>query len=411
MKTAVNRSLIIKLIVLVALVLLAVWIMNNTYWAEDNIPKNLSGEAATNPFYAAQKLTDSLGAQSEWKHVFGNLPARNSIIVLSYWHWDVIAKRREQLQSWVNDGGRLVLDDSLIINDAALKDWLGIERHDVPAKDHDGETDDEDKENRSKSKLFKLSNEQQCEHIALIDHRPDANPNRKTYQLCNFNTSQYLTAAQPVSWGLRDVHGLQAARIAVGRGSVTLFNATPFLYREMLYGEHGLVFVAATQLHHGDHVYFLMDEDGVPLLKLIWRYGSPVVVLAALIVLAALWRNGMRLGPMAATVDGARRSLAEQIIGTGHFILRFNGDQALHAATVRALTDVARKQIAHFDRLDTQAYTLALAKATGLDAEALGQAIHFQGKRRATDLRHAIALLEHARRHLLNNKVTSRGSF
>jgi hypothetical protein len=130
-----------------------------------------------------------------------------------------------------------------------------------------------------------------------------------------------------------------------------------------------------------------------------------------LFVLAALWRNGMRFGPMAAASNGARRSLAEQIIGTGQFILRFNGDQALHAATVRALTDVARKQIAHYDRLDTQERTRALARETGLDEEALSYAIHFQGKRRAADLRHAIALLEQARRQLLHaNSSRTRSS-
>jgi len=408
MNTTVDRSLIIKLIVLAALVLIAVWIMNNTYWAEDTIPKGLTGEAATNPFYAAQKLSGSLGARSEWKHVLGDLPSTDSIIVLAYWHWDVIAKRREQLERWVHEGGRLIVDSSLIANDTSLKEWLGIERHEVPAKHDDDTQDDDDKEEKPKKprspkpNFLKQAEERECDHLTLIDHRPDADANRNTYQLCSYDSYQYMTASQSVSWGLRDSHGLQAARVAVGRGSVTMFNAAPFVYREMIYGEHGLLFVAATQLRRGDHIYFLMDEDGVPLLKLIWRYGSPVVVLAGLFVLAALWRNGMRFGPMAAPRDGARRSLAEQIIGTGHFILRFNGDQALHAAAVRALTDVARKQIAHYDRLNTQERTRALAKETGLDEEALSYAIHFQGKRRAADLRHAISLLEQARRQLLS---------
>ncbi|MES1195621.1 MAG: hypothetical protein ABUL58_01590, partial [Steroidobacter sp.] len=195
-----------------------------------------------------------------------------------------------------------------------------------------------------------------------------------------------------------------AIRIAVGRGSVTVFNSEPFGNREILYGEHGLLFVTATQLHGGDEIYFLMDEKGVPLLKLIWRYGSPVVVLALLLALAALWRNGMGFGPMAAIPDGARRSLAEQITGTGHFILRFDGDQVLHAAMVRGLTDAARRHIAHYERLGTQERIDALARATGMNAETLGNALHYQGRRRAAELRHAIALLEHARRHLLNAK-------
>ena len=404
MNTKVDRSLIVKLIVITAVALLAVWIMNNTYWGEETVPKGLSGEAATNPFYAAQKLSDAVGAHSEWKHVLGDLPERNAVIVLSYWHWDVIARRREQLQQWVSDGGRLVLDDSLIANDSSLKDWLGIEYQDVPTKDDEEAKTGIQKEHndtKSKLKLFNIK-KTDCEHLTLIDHRIDADPDRSTYQLCTYGWWRYLIAAKPVQWGLRDSHGLQAVRVNVGRGSVTLFNASPFLYREILSGEHGLLFVAAAQLHRGDHIYFLMDEDGVPLLKLIWRYGSPVVVLGILLVLAALWRNGVRFGPMATGPDSARRSLAEQIIGTGHFILRFNGDQALHAATVRALNDAERRHIANYDRLSSQDRIDTLARATATDAEALGNAIHFKGKRRVMELRHAIALLEHARRHLLD---------
>lgn len=399
MKKGVDRSFIIKMIVFVAIALFAIWIMDNTYWGEQTVYKPLSGEAATDPFYSVQKLSDLVGAHAEWKHVFAEPPTTDSVMVLTDWHWDVIAQRREKIERWVRAGGRLLIDDSLIVSDDSLKNWTGLEYHNVPVKKDDKGNDIEEP---TDSTLFEDGEEKNdCETLKLIDHRPEADPNRATYQLCDFDSYRYITSSKPVKWGLRDEHGLQAVRTEIDKGSVTLINGALFGNRELLEGEHALLFVAATQLRHDDHIYFLMDEDGVPLLKLIWRYGSPVVVFGLLLMLAALWRNGMRFGPMAAAINGARRSLAEQIVGTGHFILRFNGDHSLHVATVRALNDAARRHIAHYDRLDTQQRVEALAKVGNVDIESLSHAIHFQGMRNKGELRHAIAVLEQARRQLL----------
>lgn len=407
MKQAVNRSFIIKMIVFVAIALFAIWIMDNTYWGEQTVYKPLSGEAASDPFYSAQKLSDMVGAHAEWKHVFAEPPTSDSILVLTYWHWDVIAQRREKIEQWVQAGGRLLIDDSLIVSDDSLKKWTGLEYHDVPVK-HD-EKDSDAKENANTT-IFDNGDDDDndCQPLKLTDHRPNADPARTSYELCGVDSYRYLTTDKPVNWGLRDEHGLQAVRVEIGKGSVTLVNGSLFGNREMLDGDHALLFAAATQLRRDDRIYFLMDEDGVPLLKLIWRYGSPVVVFALLLTLAALWRNGVRFGPMKAATSGARRSLAEQIIGTGHFILRFNGDHSLHVATVRALNDAARRQVAHYDRLDTQQRMDALAKAVNVDVETLSQAINFRGTRNTNELRHAIAVMEHARRELL--KASNRRS-
>ncbi len=43
---------------------LVVWIARNTYWEEVPIPQPLKGHAATNPFYSAVQLAQSLGAQA-----------------------------------------------------------------------------------------------------------------------------------------------------------------------------------------------------------------------------------------------------------------------------------------------------------------------------------------------------------
>ncbi|MBW8721784.1 MAG: DUF4350 domain-containing protein [Polaromonas sp.] len=405
MKPKVDRGLIINLILLAAVVLTGVWIMNNTYWGETTVKKPLSGDAATDPFYAAQKLTDALGAHGEWKHILGDLPPTDTVMVLSNWNWDVIEQRREKLQRWVEAGGRLVVDSSLIMTGKSFENWSGLSYDAVKHKSDDTDEDEKEEEpvvNRGAQQdlcyLVDVAGSFEVMNSESISRR---------VSLCNYNRARFISSQKKVEWGLKDDHGWQVAHVNIGKGSVTLFNAYPYQYRGMLLGDHALMLVVTTQLKRGDQVFFIMDEKGVPLLKLIWHYASPVVILALLLVAAMIWRNGTRFGPMMAMPDAARRSLREQVAGTGRFILQFNGEKVLHAAAVRALMDAARRHIAHYERLDTAARLEALAQVTGLNTEELTTAVHHNGARRASELRQAIALMEQARRHLVNNKLLS----
>jgi hypothetical protein len=405
MSVQISRHLIINLVIVAAIVLLAVWVMNNTYWAEITVPKSLSGEAATNPFYAAEKFSNELGAKAEWKHVLSDSLDKNTVLVMSDWNWDVIQQRRHNIQKWVEAGGRLVLDASLITADESFEDWSGLKFDAVKRK---SESSDEEEQNEDQKPAFNIGGDHDlCYLVDVAGSFEVTNseiiPNR--ISLCNYDRSRMITSKKKIEWGLKDEHGWQVARVNIGKGSVTLFNAHPYEYRGLLLGDHALMFVATTQLKRDDQVFFIMDENGVPLLKLVWQYGSPVVILSALLIGVALWRNGTRFGPMVAVPETARRSLSEQIAGTGKFILQFNGDKVLHAATVRALTDAARIHIAHYERIDTASKMEALARETGISIEELQTAIHFQGSRRASDLRRAIAIMETARRHLLDRKA------
>jgi hypothetical protein len=196
--------------------------------------------------------------------------------------------------------------------------------------------------------------------------------------------------------------------VNVGRGSVTMLNASPFTRRDFLRGDHGQLLVAATQLRHGDSLLFVTEEDHASIMKLLLRYGAAVLALLAAMIVLALWRASSRFGPLTAPTDLARRSLAEQIRGTGQFALRFGGGRALHAATVRALRDAAIKRLPHYDRLGSEERVAALAKFTGVSAEDLGPALNYSGARSAHELRNSIAALETARRIILSKNRRSK---
>ncbi|MEJ1966904.1 MAG: hypothetical protein WDO56_37345 [Gammaproteobacteria bacterium] len=71
---------------------------------------------------------------------------------------------------------------------------------------------------------------------------------------------------------------------------------------------------------------------------------------------------------------------------------------------MRALNEAARRRVAAYTRLPANERIEALARLTGIEASTLGPAIHHDGPRRPHELRQALALIEAARRRLLNER-------
>jgi hypothetical protein len=383
----VRRPAIIWLLAGVMLLVLALWIARHTEWVDTNVPMPLKGEAAVNPFYAAQRFAEALGARAVRDRVFTTPPAA-SVIVLSAWHWNLSRTRREALEHWVESGGRLVVDWDVTGGREEFERWSGVVRRDrrldeQPSGSADSEQDED------------------CRDFQ--EEQPGAATEGDTahYSMCDFAPASFLATDRNIMWAVRDANGLQAVRVGVGRGSVTVIDASPFRYRNLSEADHARLFVAATELRRDDEVHFLSEENHPSLIALIWVHGWPVVALALVGIALALWRGAIRFGPLAAPPPVARRSLAEQIRGTGHFTLRHGGAESLHAACVDALDDAARTRVPGYTNLTAAGRADALARLTGFDATALAAAIDHPFMRRGHQLRSTIALLEDARRRTL----------
>jgi hypothetical protein len=394
----------------------------NTYWKEETEHTPLQGEARSNPFYTAQRLVAALGARSERRESLGQLPPTDAVMVLTNWHWDLISSRRKQLQTWVQNGGRLLLDRQM--NGAeSFKDWAGLELRrqdpDDEDEDEDEDADAEDKENQSQSDDADAEQEQEQEpreyqpttaatqaggdadELEVGCDRLKSDASGRNYHVCKLGINSWLEAHQLVAWSASNKLGIQAARVRIGRGSVALLNALPFDNVNMLRHDHGKLFVTLTQLKAGDLVVFMSEENHASLLALIWLYGAPTVLLTLLLLALALWRGALRFGPLAAGTESARRSLAEQIRGTGLFALQFaDGPRKLHAAMTRSVDEAAVRRIGNYHGLTGADRVAALARTTGLDADKLAAAIAQQGTRNNAEWQQAIALLETARREL-----------
>src|SRR6185295_6329247 len=139
---------------------------------------------------------------------------------------------------------------------------------------------------------------------------PAGESSEADYWICGLDGVSSLTTERKVVWALRHESDIQAVRVAVGKGSVTVINASPFRERSLFEGDHGRLFVAATEMRRGDEVRFMSEGAQPSLLALLWQHGSPVVVLAFALVALLLWRRGVRFGPLAAVPEAARRSLS-----------------------------------------------------------------------------------------------------
>jgi hypothetical protein len=380
-----NRGYLNIILAVLAIAAITAWVVMNTHWEDVTERTPLKGPAQHNPFYSVQRLSEMLGAQARIRKEIVTAPPTNAVLVIHFWNWNLIPERRERIERWVRDGGRLVVGSDILSYEDFGK-WSGVERR----------AEDSEQDNRSRLKC------------APLHHRLTTDPPQNTVDLAaapaeHFEVCQFmgngLRTTRKADWRLRDNLGhTQVLRIPIGRGSVTIVDALAFGNLDLLCGDSGALFVAATQLHRGDHIEFLTESEGGMLLKLLWTYAAPVIVLALLLIALWLWRSGVRFGPLIAAADPARRSLAEQIRGTGLFTLRFGGGRALHAATVRALSEAAVKRLPHYDRLSGPERVEALVALTGLDAKDLAVALEETGRRR--DVRRAIALLEAARRRI-----------
>jgi hypothetical protein len=384
-----RTRVLVTLLIVVPLVALFYWVSEHTRWVEVRVPMPPRGEALTNPFYTAQRFVEALGARSAWDRRF-TAPSSSSVIVLSSWHWDLSAPRREALERWVESGGRLVVDATLAGNRAEFERWSGILRRHETWDPQAQETEDEEEEDEDPG----------CPALEEVRGANTTRPARPTrYLVCSLARGSFLEAARPAEWTLADPAGAQVVRMPVGRGSVTLVNAAPFRQRELFDGDHPRLLVAAAQIGRGDEVHFLTEEEHPSLLALTWQHGAPVVTLTLAAIALAVWRGAVRFGPPLAPVQTARRSLAEQIRGTGRFVAG-HGGPSLHAACVRALDERAARRVNGYARLSAHDRTAALARLTGFDPHALAVAIYHPDSHHAHELRRTIALLESARRRI-----------
>jgi len=386
----VNRNWLWAGLLMALLLTAAVFVTNHTEWVKQELDRLPSGEARHNQYYGVQQLLRQLDGHVHQRTHLQDMPPRNARLWLASEYWNMLEDRREALRQWVDAGGHLLISADMAMQDDAL-DWLPIW------------WDKEDEENASPPTAYKLDTG--CATVTEPDGvEPYYVGDPRDFSFCRARKSQaYVHIAEDGDlrlWQLDSPHGTEIARAHYGKGTVTVIvNKGLFGNYSLLRGDHALLAAAAFQAEPGAIYWFMTELSLPPLAKSLWQRLWPAILLAAMALLLFVWRSAVRFGPVLLPPDPGRRSMREQIHGTGQFLARHDRP-ALHAAQTRAVHTVAGRHLPGWASMDATARAQALAHATGLPQQALAAALDPDATRDERAWLHALDLLERARRIL-----------
>ncbi|HET7865061.1 MAG TPA: DUF4350 domain-containing protein [Burkholderiaceae bacterium] len=369
-----------------------------TEWVEQEVNLPLRGEAATDDWYAAQALLRGLKVQVVRQSHLDTLPPPPATLWLESTTWDLFPERSERLRQWVQQGGHLVVRSHQLAPDQPLAAWAPIAVRNPPAPVPDPQPSTP---TGAPSRRTPAPPIDPCQDLHEEPEGAAFYAGAPPLRVCSFfGGRQWLDGKTPPDWSLQTRQGATYfMRVPVGAGHLTAMGPLPVRNRDLPNRDHALALMATLNLRPGQTLWLVTDETRPPLLATLWQRGAPALLLGALALALALWRAGTRFGPKAAEPPAARRSVAEQVRGTARFI--WNGDPAaLLAAQQRATEEAAQARIPRYLLMSTQQRAAALARLTGLAADALGRALTPGRMPDGASPSQTLALLESARRRL-----------
>jgi hypothetical protein len=430
----VKNAWILRALVAAALLTFAAWVMVNTSWVEEDVPDPVKGAAAADRYYSLRPILKAAGSTLETRTRLEPLPPAGATLVLDSPFWDLFPDRDAKLKAWVERGGHLVIATSQLDGAEHLR-WVPIvhRRPHPPGRAASGADDDDEDEDDAEAPPARPAPgmpraaamprgghaEAGCveDYVEAPRSIPAFEPGRH-YTGCLYSSALLPRAGVEPTWQLLDKDSTIALRVPVGRGSVTCVTswwvphaaADPSRsglllgYRNVLRDDNALVVVAMLDARPGRDVWIVDDEAGEPFMQWLWHHGRAPLLLGLAAVALALWRLMVRFGPREAAPPRARRSMGEQVRGTGEFIAA-NEPAALHAATRRAFDDAARTRVEDWAALDDperiDALARRLAPAVAIDRAALLAALNAAPRATSAQWLAAIATIEEARRALL----------
>jgi hypothetical protein len=403
---------VLRGLVLLALLAGGAWLLKNTEWVQVQQPLPLSPTLAEDGTLVAQQLLQRLGMQTRRVDHLPTLPPAGATLLVTTPFWQIALGDGERLQQWVRAGGHLVIDQVLLDDDEASS-WLPPQLQRRERGEGPGTRSD------------------WCRVLGAEEGAVAGFGSSSGFVACTppWRTLRPRPADPGVTWQLASSElGIEVQRVALGRGRVTAFSGymgfdsqhartlpvtvegaafgtsdrlLNFSNRGLLEGDNAALLAALVDARPGAQLWFVTRVQRPPLPRWLWQQAAPALLLAGAVLLGALWRRGVRFGPLQAEPPARRRSLAAQVAGLADFLHRHQ-PATLHAAALRALREAAARHVSGWARLTPAARTLALARATGLPEQQLQRAQQAQVPRDAAAWSDTLALLETARRALIN---------
>jgi hypothetical protein len=376
-----------QLLVAGVLAAAAVWIAMHTYWDYTTVDNPPQGEAVRNRYYTFEKLVQRFTIQTKQVPTLRTLPTADSVLLVEDLRGAPL--HLEALEEWVAGGGRLLVSPGALLSNAKLRAWSGIGRASPGSSGEDGATGVPPRA---------TGPDADC---APYSERLAGRATGKSLRACLGLTRVAFSSMRTPAWSLSNGYGFQMLRVNIGKGSVAVIACECLMgNKSLLRGDHARIVFDSIPLRLGDHVNILNPTNSESLLALLWRLAAAAIVCGLATIGLTIWRNLPRFGRIAASPPPLRRSLAEQIRATARFAWRTRRLASLRRAERQALTQLACRRLAFFERMDTGQRISALAARTGLDSGVLREALSENPDGGAESQRTAIVLLEKVRRRL-----------
>ena len=326
------------------------------------------GRGAHNPFYAAQRFAEPLGARTSWERVF-TAPAADAVIVLSGLALVTEPTRREALRALGRSRrapGRGRFADRR--RRAEFEQLVGDRPRTSRADD------------RRRDELNENDRESSCRHVPggrSVDPDPRSTEQRAATGCCDVDRAvvPHARNSTPTLGASRDAQAIQPCAPRSAAAASRSSTRSPFRYRDFLDGDQPRLFVAATQLRRGDDV--AVPHRGRPRVAagLIWRFGAPAVLLLLAAVALGTVARAVRFGPLVGAA--ANRAPFAGRADSRHRAVRAALRRRRGAARRRACArcdDAAIRRIAGYDTLSPpNERAAALAHVTGFDGATISR--------------------------------------
>lgn len=366
-----RSGFILALALLLAVGLIASYVLGKLEPYEDVIEHGPAPEVASSPYLAAEHFLRKQGIaarRAEGLDVLDGLPSEGQTLMLLADRGNMTPRQVERVLQWTANGGHLLFiaerlwDEEEGKSGDLLLDLLGIQQYmsDELGEEETSEAETENGQNEEQqaypqlTKLY-LENEQAPAYIA-------------------FDTDYHLYDAQnrAHAWANSEAatHLLQLYH---GDGLITVLS-DPWIWQNRNINEYDHAWLlwylsqdsAVTLLYHA-------DSDG--LARLLLRHFPLALLVLALLIIATLWHVGMRHGPLQTPASRARRQLEEHLRGSADFLLRRSGQHSLLKGLQQDINRRARRRYPGFEKLAVADQWQVLGRLTRLPAKDISQAM------------------------------------
>jgi hypothetical protein len=353
---------LVAILLLILLLAGGYWFAQNFERQSEEIRSGFSEAARRNPWLAAERFLQRLDIPVEslsGREYLLAPPAQIGVLLVRDLGPGLAPARQRELLEWVKAGGHLIVAAQRVPDEDEpnhpLLERLGVTLQSLESSEQTQTPD---------PVRLMLPGERESLHVAFDQQR-----------------SLFVDETVP-AWQVPAVSGFHLLRFDLGVGSITLLSDNQFFSNHEI-DKHDHALLLARLAGDSPRVWLLYSSQMPSLLELIWKHASYLFVSVCLTLLAWLWWLTHRSGPVLVETRSQRRDLLEHLQAAAEFLWQQDRAEGLQDQTRSQLEKQWLRHHPQMVHLDRQSRCEWLAQRTGLDPQAIEQALY----RRQTDER------------------------